>query len=316
LKGSKRVTIRAVASRDAAKAHAFAQEFSIARSFASYESLLADREIDAVYIPLPNSLHAEWSIRAARAGKHVLCEKPLSTTAAEARAMFDAADRHGVRLVEGYPYRAQPQTLKMRELLAAGVIGEVRLIQASFGFTLGEGQNIRLNPQLAGGALMDIGAYPLSLVRMIAKARPTEVHAVAEWAASGVDRAMAATLVFASGLIAQVLCSFSTCVHRRALIAGSNGVIETSFLNHTETPAETAFELRVGTGKNAPRSTVETSPVNGFLAEAESFERYVRGGADDWSGATAQESIDTMTMIEAIRTSARGAGTVDIPPED
>jgi len=154
VKPSERVTVSAVASRDAEKARAFAREFSVARHFGSYETLLADREIDAVYIPLPNSLHAEWSIRAAGAGKHVLCEKPLSATAGEARAMFDAARRHGVHLVEGYPYRAQPQTLKLRELLDAGVIGEVRLIQASFGFTLGAGENIRLSPQLAGGALM------------------------------------------------------------------------------------------------------------------------------------------------------------------
>src|SRR5882672_9942632 len=214
---SKRLTVSAIASRDDAKARAFARDFAIARHFGSYEALLADRDTDAVYVPLPNSLHAEWSIAAARAGKHVLCEKPLSATAAEARAMFDAAQRHGVHLVEGYPYRAQPQTLKLRELLDAGVIGDVRLIQSSFGFTLGAGENIRLSPQLAGGALMDIGTYPVSLVRMIARSRPARVQAVAQWTA-GVDRALSATLAFESGLFAQVTCSFSTCLHRQALI--------------------------------------------------------------------------------------------------
>jgi predicted dehydrogenase len=315
VKPSERVTVSAVASRDADKARAFAQEFAIARHFGSYEALLADREIDAVYIPLPNSLHAEWSIRAARAGKHVLCEKPLSATAGEARAMFDAARQHGVHLVEGYPYRAQPQTLKLRELLDAGVIGDVRLIQASFGFTLGAGENIRLSPQLAGGALMDIGTYPVSLVRMIANTRPSRVHAVAEWSGGGVDRALAATLQFESGLFAQITCSFSTCLHRQALIAGSNGVIQTTSLNHTSTVPQAAFQLRVGTDRDAVDSIVQTSPVNGFLAEAEAFERLVRSGPTQWSGTTPEESIDIMLTLDAIRTSARSGAAIEIPAD-
>jgi len=315
VKPSTRVLVTAVASRDAVKARAFAQQAGLERHFASYEGLLADRDIDAVYIPLPNSLHAEWSIRAARAGKHVLCEKPLSTTAEEARAMFETARRHGVHVVEGYPYRAQPQTLKMRELLSAGVIGDVQLIQASFGFTLGAGENIRLSPQLGGGALMDIGTYPVSLARMIAKQRPARVHAVAEWSMSGVDRALGATLSFASGLFAQVTCSFNTCVHRQAMIAGSNGMIQTTFLNHTLGPAQAVLQLRVGTGKDAVDSIVATSAVNGFLAEAESFARLVEYGPAEWSGATPEESIDIMATLEAIRESARSGGVIEIPPQ-
>jgi predicted dehydrogenase len=309
---AKQVAVSAVASRDVAKARSFAREFGVARHFGSYQALLADREIDAVYIPLPNSLHAEWSIHACRAGKHVLCEKPLSATADEARAMFDAARRHGVHLVEGYPYRAQPQTLKLRELLDAGIIGDVRLIQASFGFTLGAGENIRLNPQLAGGALMDAGAYPVSLVRMVAKSRPARVHAAAHWSTSGVDRAIAATLQFESGLFAQITCSFSVCLHRQALLYGSAGVIQTTYLNHTSAPPQAVLQLRVGTDKNAVDSTVQTSAVNGFLAEAESFERLVRGGAAQWSGATPEESIDNMLTLEAILASARSGSTVEI----
>ena len=309
---SKRVTVSAIASRDAAKAGAFAREFAIARHFGSYAALLADRETDAVYIPLPNSLHAEWSIAAARAGKHVLCEKPLSATAAEARAMFDAARCHGVHLVEGFPYRAQPQTRKLRELLEAGVIGEVRLMQAAFGFTLGAGENIRLNPQLAGGALMDVGAYPVSLSRMVARSRPTRVHAVAHWS-GGVDRTLAATLQFAGGLFAQINCSFRTCLHRQALLVGSNGVIQTTYLNHTSTASEAALQLRIGTGRDAVDSVVETSAVNGFLAEAESFERLVRQGPAQWSGTSPEESVDIMLTLEAIIESARRGSAVEIP---
>jgi predicted dehydrogenase len=309
---SKHVTVGAIASRDAVKARSFAQECGIARHFGSYEELLADREIDAVYVPLPNSLHAEWSIRAARAGKHVLCEKPLCATAEEARAMFDAAHRHGVHLVEGYPYRAQPQTLKLAELLRAGAIGEVRLIQASFGFTLGAGENIRLSPELAGGALMDVGAYPVSLARMIAKSRATRVFAVAQWA-GGVDRALAATLQFAGGLFAQISCTFNACSHRQALIAGSRGVIQTTYLNHTAVPSQAVLQLRVGTDNDALDSTVQTSAVNGFLAEAESFARLVREGPAHWCGTTPEESIDIMLTLEAILRSARSGAAIEIP---
>ena len=308
---STRVTVSAVASRDDAKARAFAREFLIARHYGSYEELLADQDIDAVYIPLPNSLHAEWSIAAVEAGKHVLCEKPLAATSDEAQAMFAAARQHGVHVVEGYPYRSQPQTRKLRELLDAGVIGEVRLIQAAFGFTLGAGENIRWSPQLAGGALMDAGAYPVSLVRMVAKARPTRVHAAAHWA-GGVDRTLAGTLQFASGLFAQINCSFGTGLHRQALIAGSNGVIQTTYANHTTCAAEALLKLRVGTGKDMVDSLVQTAAVNGFLAEAESFERLVRKGPAEWSGITPDESTDVMVILEALLRSARSGTAVDI----
>ncbi|MEP6884096.1 MAG: Gfo/Idh/MocA family oxidoreductase [Gammaproteobacteria bacterium] len=311
---SNRVTVAAIASRDAGKAQSFAEEFAIARHYGSYEALLADRGIDAVYVPLPNSLHAEWSIAAARAGKHVLCEKPLAASAREARAMFDAARQHGVHLVEGYPYRVQPQTLKLRELLDAGVVGDLRLIQASFGFTLDEVENIRWDPQLAGGALMDLGSYPVSLVRMAAKARPTQVQATAQWTNRGVDRALAANLSFAGGLAAQISCSFSTCVHRQALLAGSSGVIQTTFLNHT-TPSQAVMQLRVGKDKDAVDSVVQTAAADGFLAEAESFARLVREGPAGWQGTTPDESIDIALTLEALLRSARSGTAIDIPAD-
>jgi D-xylose 1-dehydrogenase (NADP+, D-xylono-1,5-lactone-forming) len=312
---SKRVTVDAVASREGAKAQHFARQAGIARHFDSYESLLADRDIDAIYNPLPNSLHAEWSINALRAGKHVLCEKPLAADAAQARAMFDAARQFGRHLVEGYPYLAQPQTIKLRELVADGAIGQVRLIQSSFGFTLNDAANIRLNAQLAGGALLDIGVYPVSLIRMLAKQRPTRVQAVAHWSGKGVgvDRALAATLEFASGLLAQITCSFDSSVHRQAMIAGSAGVILTPYANHTSVQQPGNMQLRVGADRDAVESVVQSPPTNGFLAEAESFERLVREGAAHWSGATPEESIDIMMTLDAILASARSGTAVQIP---
>jgi predicted dehydrogenase len=159
---------------------------------------------------------------------------------------------------------------------------------------------------------MDVGVYPVSLARMIAGARPARVHAVAHWT-GGVDRTLAATLQFASGLLAQINCSFDTAPQRQALITGSQGVIETTYMNHTTTAQQAVLRLRVGTDKDAVDSLVQTSPVNGFLAEAESLERLVSAGPAEWSGATPEESIDVMLTLEAILGSARSGAPVEIP---
>jgi D-xylose 1-dehydrogenase (NADP+, D-xylono-1,5-lactone-forming) len=172
VRASRKVAVRAVAARDVERARSFARELRVPHVHPTYEALLADPQIDAVYNPLPNSLHAEWSIRAADAGKHVLCEKPLAASANEARSMFEAARRNQVYLVEAYPYRAQPVTLKLRELLAAGAIGRLQMIQAYIGFSIADPADIRFDAALAGGSIMDGGSYPVSLVRMVAGARP------------------------------------------------------------------------------------------------------------------------------------------------
>jgi xylose dehydrogenase (NAD/NADP) len=313
-KPSTRIVVVAVASRTAEKAERFARESGVARYHGSYEALLADPQIEAVYIPLPNSLHAQWSIRACEAGKHVLCEKPLCATGAEARAMFEAARQNGVHLVEGYPYRAQPQTLKLLELIDSGAIGRLQLIQASFGFTLAAGPNIRIDPLLAGGALMDAGTYPVSLARMVAKERPSRVHAVAHWS-GGVDHALAATIEFSSGLLAQISCSFSTSVHRQALIAGTGGVIQTPFLNHPPLDRPAELLVKRGVGADQDFEKILAPAMNGFLAEAESFAALVRAGSASprWDGASPDESLDIVLMLEAILRSAREKKPVDLP---
>ncbi len=306
------VSVDAVASRDAAKAASFAGETGVPRHYGSYEALLADPDIDAIYNPLPNSLHAEWSIRAMESGKHVLCEKPIAVTAAEARDMFATARRCGVHLVEGYPYRAQPQTLKLKELVEEGALGRVQLIQASMGFTMASDTNIRSSPLLGGGALMDVGVYPVSLARMLAGERPSEVSAVAHWTASGVDRTLAATIVFPSGLLAQIAGSFATSVYRQALVAGTEGVLQTTFTNHANPVTPPVLHLRRGKGRDFTVETLETPAMNGFLAEAESFARLVRNGPEHWTGATEQESIDIMMTVEALLQSAHSGEPVRI----
>jgi xylose dehydrogenase (NAD/NADP) len=310
---SDRIKVVAVASRDLEKARTFAQEFGIERAHGSYEAMLRDPDIDAVYIPLPNTQHAEWAIRSAEAGKHILCEKPIAVTAADARAMFDAAHKHGVHLAEAYPYRSQPQTLKTRELLASGAIGRVQWIHATFGFTCTDPNNIRLDPTLGGGALLDAGSYPVSFVRMVAGERPIRVHASARWSETGVDRTVVASIEFNGGLLAQIACSFATAFHRRALIAGDAGMLETTYLNDPPEGGPPAIRLSQGIHNDAWSGTIETTGGSGFKAEAENFQEMVRYGLDRWTGSTEIESIDTILTLEALARSAHSGAweTVD-----
>jgi D-xylose 1-dehydrogenase (NADP+, D-xylono-1,5-lactone-forming) len=309
---SRKIVVAAVASRDAERAGTFARDTGVPKVHASYEALLADPAIEAVYVPLPNNLHATWAIRAAEAGKHVLCEKPLAASAAEARAIFEAARRRGVFVVEAYPYLAQPQTLKMRELLAAGAIGNLQIIQAAFGFPLTDATNIRMSPDLAGGAIMDAGSYPVSFVRIVAGMRPVRVQAIARWGASGVDLTTMGTLQFGSGLLAQISCSFTTARHRHAFIAGDTGSIATTYYNDTGSAFPPLLDLRRGTGWDAARETLEMAATAGFLAEAESFHDLVREGWSGWVGATPDESVDIALILDALAQSARSGAVVDV----
>jgi predicted dehydrogenase len=312
LRGSNTVSIVAVASRTAQKAQAFAAEFAIPRALGSYAELLAEPDVTAVYIPLPNSMHAQWALRAIAAGKHVLCEKPLATSPDDARRMFEAAKQRGVYLVEAYPYLAQPQTRKLRELLRDRAVGELKVIQAHFGFTVGSLSAIRLDAALGGGALMDAGCYPVSLVRIVSGELPRRVHAVARWGDSNVDRSLAATLEFASGLLAQISCSFDTAMHRHAFIAGSDGVIETSYWNNTSVDRAPTVLLKRGISWTATFETLTMPVTNGLRAEAEDFARLLRSGWADWPGATERESIDIALMLEAITRSARTGAPVEL----
>ncbi len=291
--------VTAVAARDPARAKAFAAETGLSRSLPTYEALLADPDIEGVYVPLPNGLHAEWTIKALEAGKHVLCEKPLAASGAEARAMYAAARKAGRLLVEGYPYRLQPQTQELMRLVRCGEIGKPRIIQASVGFTLTDDSDIRLDPALAGGALMDAGTYPLSFVRMLASGPAQAVDVRARWSGSGVDTSLIANLDFPDGLLAQVSCTFSAAAHRQAVVALTGGVVLTTYLNHTGGHLAPVLQVRRGTASSIPFETVELPAVNGFLAEVEAFARAAQGQGD-WLGISEQESIDVADMLEMI----------------
>ena len=314
--GSEKVTAVAVASRSEETARDFAGRYGVARALPHYGALLADPEVEAIYNPLPNALHAEWSIRALEAGKHVLCEKPIGVSAAEARTMFAAAARTGLHLVEAYPYRAQPQTQTLAQLVHGGEIGRPRIIQAAFGFPLGAPDNIRLDAELGGGALLDAGCYAVSLVHLLAGQQATRVSAEATWSDGGgsggrVDLTLIANLRFADGLLAQVACSFGTALCRRAMIACEQGVVQTDFLNHLTDADPGHFAVARG-GWTVAREEQAFSRACGFRTEAESFADLVRG-TGPWTGITPAHSVEVMTILDAVIASARDGGTpVDI----
>lgn len=316
------VQLAAVASREADKAAAFAGQFGIPRHHGSYAELLADAGVDAVYIPLPNSLHAAWAIRAAEAGKHVLCEKPLAPSLEEAQAMFGAARQHGVMLVEAFPYYFQPQTRELVALLQAGAIGEVRSVQACFGFKLaGAPGNIRLQPDLGGGALLDAGCYALSIIRLAMGCAPERVQADASWTESGVDMSLAATLHYPGGRRAQLACAMDVATHRRATIVGTEGVIETEYLNHTSRQAgghplgylPSQLRVRRGALNNRPFEELPAAVGSGFAFAAEAFARVVAQGDQAAVDRAAQASLDNAATLQALALSARAGHGVALP---
>lgn len=318
---SRLVRIDAVASRDAGKAAAFAAEFGIVRTHGSYEALLADDALDAVYIPLPNSLHSEWAVRAAERGRHVLCEKPLAMNLGEARAMFDAARQHGVMLLEAYPWWFQPQTAALLDLLDSGAIGAPRLVQSTFGFSLRDpaGTNIRSMPALGGGALLDAGSYCLSFIRLVMGRAPQRVQATARLGATGVDIATTATLHFSDGAVAQLSCAMDMALHRNATIVGSDGVITTEFLNHTSAPGSVhpwgyqPSQLRVRRGSgNGPFQDIQSPCGSGFRFAAEAFAAVVAAQDHAAIARAAQASLDIAATLDAIAASARDGAEVSV----
>lgn len=302
---SARAEVVAVASRDVSRAKTFADTHGVPHAL-TYEQMLATKEIDAVYIPLPNSLHAHWSIAAARAGKHVLCEKPLALSEAEAIEMFAAADAAGVVLLEGYPFLFQPQTLEIERRIQAGEIGRVQTIFATCGFTLSNPDDFRFAPTMGGGALLDAGCYPVSLIRQITGDRPIRVTATAQWH-RGVDQTLAATLRFANGTLAQVSCSFATGLIRTAMIAGSDGIIETDYSNHTIRSAAPSFSLRRGSDWRRPAESIAVAREDGFRLEIEAFAAMIDGSERAQQAARRAASIDIAWTLETILARARSA---------
>jgi predicted dehydrogenase len=218
-------TLTAIASRNSATAHLWAREFGIARAHGTYEELLADPEVDAVYIPLPNELHKPWTLAAADAGKHVLCEKPLALTSTEAKEMVDHCRACGVILCEAFMWRHQARTVALKKLVTEGIIGDLRLVRSSFSFPI-DMSDWRLDPARGGGALWDIGCYGVSTARLFAGGEPTTIRSMARMSKSGVDITLTTELAFPNGAIGLIDCSFEQPFRCNYELVGTSGMIK------------------------------------------------------------------------------------------
>ncbi len=233
IQASRNGEVTAVGSRTLERAQIFAAEQNIPTAYGSYEELIADDHIDAIYIPLPNRLHAEWSIKCAQAGKPVLCEKPFASDAREAQTIVDAFRNEDLLLAEAFMYRFHPQHAKVKEIIATGGIGRLHIINSSFTFPISDEGNIRLSKELAGGGLMDVGCYCVNLMRFMTGEEPEAVTAAAIiGATTGVDEVLAATLQFPSGVIGHFDCGLRSHRQHAYTLKGAEGmiVVPTSFV--------------------------------------------------------------------------------------
>jgi D-xylose 1-dehydrogenase (NADP+, D-xylono-1,5-lactone-forming) len=285
LRASRRNQLVAVASRTQASAEAYAREWKISRAHGSYEALLADREIDVIYNPLPNHLHAEWTIKAVEAGKHVLCEKPLALTVEEVDAIQAAARKHGRVVAEAFMYRHHPQTLKVQELVQNGTLGDLKLIRGSFTYVLGREGDVRLDPAMGGGSIWDVGCYPISYARSVLGTNPLEVFGWQVTGPTGIDQTFVGQMRFDGNIYAQFDSSFAIPFHSFMELVGSEGTLnvpkpfkpetnEKIYLTRgdkTETIKVTGQELYIGEVEDmadaillgrAPRISLDDSRAN------------------------------------------------------
>lgn len=287
------VAVVAVAARDVRRAEAFARRHGIPRVHATYEALLADPEIEAVYNPLPNSHHLPWTIRALEAGKHVLCEKPLAANAADAEAMADAAGRCGRVLMEAFHWRYHPLAARMKEITDSGELGRIRHIEAHFCIPLWIPGDIRYRLDLAGGATMDTGCYAASIVRFLAGTEPWVLRAEARELSSGIDRYMAADLQFEDGRTGRITCALLSAVifRARAWVFGDGG--EMAVLN----PIVPHFfhRLRIATSRG-----VRSERVRGEATYVHQLRAFVAGVRGEPVPTDAAHGVANMRVIDEI----------------
>src|SRR5579862_2422717 len=301
-RASPKVDLVAVASRDQARAEAYARDWEIPRAYGSYEQLLTDPEIEAVYISLPNTLHAEWSIKALGAGKHVLCEKPFTRHPEEVEASFDATERNGRLLSEAFMYRHNPQTAKLVELVHDGAIGELRLIRSAFSYGLYDYENIRLRTDVEGGALMDVGCYNVSGSRLLG-GEPERVWGEAWYGPSGTDWVFSGTLRFPGDVIATFDCG-TALVERDELEAiGSRGSL---FLDDPWHCNEPVFELRRGDRVEL----IELEFADSYQLELEDLSDAIRGEGELLLGR--EDALGQARALEALHRSATTATAVSL----
>ncbi len=311
LQSTARGRVVAIASRDGAKAEHAAGALGIPRAYGSYDALLADPAVDAIYNPLPNHLHVPWSVRAAGAGKHVLCEKPIACNAAEVRALIAARDRAGVVVAEAFMVRSHPQWLKVRELVRGGRIGELRLVQGHFSYYRRDRDDVRSRVEWGGGMLLDIGCYPTTISRWLYGAEPLEVAAVMDRDPEfKVDRLVSALLRFPTGQ-ATFTVGGQSAYFQRMQVVGTTGRIEVEIPFNP--PHERRARILVDDGRDLVGSGVEVitfDPVNQFALQGDRFWEAVRTGAPP--PVPLEDALANMAVLDAIFRAA-GSGRWEKP---
>jgi len=301
----------AVASRNAGRAAAVAQSFGIPRSYGSYEALIDDPEIEAIYNPLPNHLHVPWSIRAVEAGKHVLCEKPIALNAAEARMLLAAQRRTGRQVAEAFMVRSHPQWLHVRELVRAGRIGDLGLVTGHFSYSRRAPADVRNRVDYGGGVLLDIGCYPVMLSRWLFAAEPTEVVALIDQDPQfGVDRVTSGLLRFPNGQAAFTVAGH-LALHQSMQLYGTAGHIEVEIPFNP--PSDRPSRVILDDGRDlvgGGASTVEFPAVDQFTLHCDRFADAVRGQADAVIGL--DDAVANMAVIDALFRSA-DSRRVEVP---
>ncbi len=298
LHASKRNRLLAVGSRSQEKADAYAKEWKIERAYGSYDALLADPDIDVIYNPLPNHLHAEWTIKAMQAGKHVLCEKPIALSLEEVDAMIEASQKYNRVLAEAFMYRTHPQTLKVLEILKRGDLGRIRIVRGSYTYSMSTTDDIRLIPEMGGGALWDIGCYPLSYARLVLKAEPLEVYGQQILGSTGVDETFVAQLHFPDDVFVQIDCSFRIPYHTFMEIIGEKGTLN---ISHPYNP-ESVENLYLSVNKK-----IKSIPVKGpatYISEIEDMaDAILLGKPPRMSLSDSRaETAATLSLFESART--------------
>ena len=291
---SEKAELIAVASRDQTRAEEYAREWEIERAYGSYEALLDDPDVEAVYISLPNTLHCEWSIRAVEAGKHVLCEKPMSRHVGDVESAFDAAEKNGRILTEAFMYRHNPQTTRLRQLVDDGAIGDVRVVRSCFSYSLYDAENIRLRTDVEGGSLMDVGSYCVSGSRLLA-GEPEQVYGQQFVGPSGTDWVFAGAMSFPGDVLAQFDCGTAVPERDELEAIGSEGSL---FLDDPWHCVDPVIELR----RDGRVERIELARADSYRLEVENLSDAIRGVADPLLGR--EDAVCQARAIEALYRSA------------
>ena len=302
-RASEHVEVVAIGSRDLARAQRCAARYEIERAYGSYEALLDDVDVDAVYIPLPNGLHVEWCERALAAGKHVLCEKPLAPSRKEAARAFDAAARAGRVLAEGFMYRHHPQTLRIKSLLEAGAIGPLRLIHAAQSFSIDAANDVRLVRSLQGGALMDVGCYCVHFARFIA-GEPQRVYGEQRVNADGVDLLFSGSIRFAGDVLAQFDAGIDVPRRDFLELVGADGTMEVLDPWLGGEGEEPAILIH----RDGAIERINPEPLDAYRLELEDFAAAIRGERPPLLGR--DDAVAQAAAMEALYTSAETGGPV------